>query len=151
MYGVFSLFSSFFQAQFMFRRHCVSTPINGSRLLQSGDNKIFQLCTKHQGIFFPSHPSPHSENISTTVPIVVVFTKFDGLVTSKEKDLFEQNLGLNKETLIERAKEIAAASFEKDCDALIERAKANGVPYIFVSSESSTFCTEPILTLFIAS
>jgi len=73
----------------------METPRMGGRILQPGDETLFHL----------AH--------ATGTPIVIVLTKYDRLVRTKEAELQEENDSLSGDVLRERGKEEARKAFDR--------------------------------------
>ncbi|KDQ52419.1 hypothetical protein JAAARDRAFT_40270 [Jaapia argillacea MUCL 33604] len=75
---------------------CTTVPVAGSRVFEVGDEKLFQM------------------NLGT-VPLVVVFTKYDALITKMENELFDSLGDVDDDELDQQVQQAAAAEFEKTC------------------------------------
>ncbi|KDQ56951.1 hypothetical protein JAAARDRAFT_47669 [Jaapia argillacea MUCL 33604] len=95
---------------------CTPTPYAGGRVFEAGDDKIFDL-------------DLHS------VPVVIVFTKYDRLITSEEGEMMRGNVALDGATIVKKAKERASKTYKTVCVQQLKATfKGKGIPpYICVS------------------
>jgi len=95
---------------------CIATPFAGGRVFETGDEKIFKLNLK-------------------SVPVVVVFTKYDQLVAQKEGELMRGKLTMDGAKLVKEAKAQAARIYADVCVQQLKAAKGN-VPFVNVSTST---------------
>ncbi|KAI0937867.1 hypothetical protein AcW1_003909 [Taiwanofungus camphoratus] len=88
---------------------CIATPIAGGRILERGDDKLLELKLK-------------------SVPIIVVFTKYDELVTRMDIEL--QGSTLDAEKRSRKARKQAARLYKDDCVRPLREAIKNNTPPI---------------------
>ncbi|KDQ53304.1 hypothetical protein JAAARDRAFT_39370 [Jaapia argillacea MUCL 33604] len=84
---------------------CIATPIAGGRILETGDEKIFKLDRGN-------------------VPIIVVFTKYDVLVTKFRQELYRKG---DHAEIDRKCAELASNEFEKTCLRQVESMKRKGL------------------------
>ncbi|KDQ56679.1 hypothetical protein JAAARDRAFT_194652 [Jaapia argillacea MUCL 33604] len=72
---------------------CIATPYAGGRVFETGDEKIFDL-------------DLHS------VPVVIVFTKYDELIAWEEGELMKGTVRLDGAAVVKKAKERAAKTYK---------------------------------------
>jgi len=79
---------------------------------------------------------------SILVPLIIVFTKYDKLVTREERAFDESQFeGLSEEEILERIKEKASAAFMDECiTTFTEHLGPQIPPYKEVSSKAPCSC-----------
>jgi len=99
-------------------RLCISVPYAGGPIFETGDEKIFKL-----------------NRNKAPVPIIVVFTKYDLLVTTVKAQM-RRTGELRGTALDKRCQELAAKSFEENCVGpfkVLTRDTPEDIPYVYVS------------------
>jgi GTPase SAR1 family protein len=81
-------------ASFTVIRLCTKTPAAGGRVFEVGDEKLLQLAHK------------------TQIPVVIVFTQYDRLVRTKQRELKEQHHNMDSTTLDKHSMDEARKAFE---------------------------------------
>ena len=107
-------------------RLCITAPFSRGRIFETGEEKIFKL-NRNKGTKYPQS-SPSAALIVTTVPIIVVFTKFDLFLAG----LSRRSRGKEKISM-----DLAEKKFRDEHGVAFERATQNisgKIPYATVSS-----------------
>ncbi|KAF5328012.1 hypothetical protein D9758_017694 [Tetrapyrgos nigripes] len=81
---------------------CIATPYAGGRVLETGTESLLKSVPKD-------------------IAMVVVFTKYDELVDSKEMEIYDNDPDIDDEALNESSREKAAADFEVFCVEPLKR------------------------------
>lgn len=95
---------------------CISVPYAGGRIFETGDEKIFKLNRNK-------------------VPIIVVFTKYDLLVTTVRAQLRKNGEGKGS-AMDKKCQELAAKSYDENCVTpfkVLTREVPESIPYTHVS------------------
>ena len=124
----------------MIKRLCITAPFSRGRIFETGEEKIFKL-NRNKGNYLQLNPYFNSWIINATVPIIVVFTKFDLFVAS----LSRRSAGRGKISL-----EVAETRFQSEHGQAFEKATHNlsgKIPYTtvastFLSEDASFFCID---------
>ncbi len=75
----------------------------------------------------------------TVVPVVVVFTRYDRLVTSKKAEIFKKNPKTDRKLLEEAAQQGAEKTYKEACDSIKPEIPV-GIPCVYVSGTSHDAC-----------
>ncbi|KAM6495248.1 hypothetical protein JOM56_009871 [Amanita muscaria] len=97
---------------------CISVPYAGGRIFETGDEKIFKL-----------------NRNKVPVPIIVVFTKYDLLVTTVRAQLRKNGEGKGS-VMDKKCQELAAKSYDENCVTpfkVLTREVPESIPYTHVS------------------
>ena len=111
----------------------MQTPRAGGRILETGDENLLRLAHEtgsafltitltsmflmHRGLLFMD-----------SAPVVIVLTKYDILVRTKEAELREKNDSLSGDLLRERGKEEARKAFDKYIRSLERNLRKTNTP-----------------------
>ncbi|KAJ7891724.1 hypothetical protein B0H14DRAFT_2688057 [Mycena olivaceomarginata] len=82
---------------------CIQVPFAGGRVFETGDEQFLRLASE------------------TSVPVVVVFTKFDLLVTRKEENLSDEEMEMSQEDIDQVCEQRADEEFNIVCVGPLER------------------------------
>lgn len=114
-------------------RVCISIPSSGDRLLETGVKSLWNI-NRHNSELFTSLSATAGSNKFDQVPLIVVFTKYDRLVT----DL----IGEADDEISEQSEEEIWAYGEREADATLKKlcidplfATVGEVPFVKVSCE----------------
>lgn len=111
-------------------RICIATPPSDDLLLDKG---IFKMIQKHGKC--TNHYSQTRVTI-TTVPTIIVFTKFDLFVSQLAK---QGRQPVNGESIQEFAEKEFQKRYGQELEASIKSGSGE-IPYTFVASKSTFFC-----------
>lgn len=92
---------------------CIATPFAGGRVLEAGDEEIFRL-------------------VHGKVPIIVVFTRYDYLVNTKERELRNSGIQRTEGEIRSLVKTSADRFFDEHCLTPVKKVNAS-VPCVRVS------------------
>ena len=115
-----------------FYRLCIPASYSGGRVFETGEEKIFKL-NRNKGNYLQWNPYSNSWIINATVPIIVVFTKFDLFVAS----LSRRSAGRGKISL-----DVAETRFQNEHGQAFEKATHNIAGKIPYTTVASTFSSE---------
>jgi len=105
---------------------CITAPFSRGRIFETGEEKIFKL-NRNKGAKCPQS-LPNAALTVTTVPIIVVFTKFDLFIASLSgRSRGEENISVD----------LAEKMFRDEHGPTFERATHNisgNIPYTAVAS-----------------
>ena len=114
------------------KRLCITAPFSRGRIFETGEEKIFKL-NRNKGNYLQWNPYSNSWLIVITVPIIVVFTKFDLFVAS----LSRRSAGRGKISL-----DVAETRFQNEHGQAFEKATHNIAGKIPYTTVASTFSSE---------
>ncbi len=110
----------------MSNRLCITAPFSRGRIFETGEEKIFKL-NRNKGNKYPQSP-PNFALTVTTVPIIVVFTKFDLFIAA----LSRRSRGKEKISM-----DVAEKKFRDEHGVAFEKTTQNisgKIPYTTVAS-----------------
>ena len=113
------------------KRLCITAPFPGARIFETSDEYIFKL-NRNKGNCLQWNPYSDSWLHTTTVPIIVVFTKFE---------LFVARLARRSRGRDQISMEVAETMFQNEYSQAFEKATCNTsgkIPYTTVASASSS-------------
>jgi GTPase SAR1 family protein len=129
------------QAKLTASRLCTESPTAGGRVFETGDEKLLRLAHETESALLPTTPVMRLRHdvfaFMESAPVVIVFTKYDRLVRSKQIELSgDQNSPVTAD-VVERSK-VEAEKVMVDCMHSLEsaesRLKTQKLNYAKVSS-----------------
>ena len=121
-------------ASFYFRL-CAETSWSGNRILETGDERFLEGKLYDQkkggGFSVPTDELLVVLPLSNLVPLIVVFTKYDLLVASKEMEIIKSGIATAQNWTDQDVAKAANAYFENKCSEVIP----SDIKYTKVSSE----------------
>jgi hypothetical protein len=127
-------------------RYCIEVPTENGALFEMGDQRFLELCLGKSECNLFTFTSRGARVIqpSTAAPIIVIFTKYDLLISKFERELYtEENQDMPENEFEELVAEKASEFFEEVCVKPLKKAtdikKEDGtippIPYAFISSK----------------
>jgi len=121
-----------FWAELTAIRLCTETPTAGARIFETGDENLLRLAHETGSALLATKTSmllTHGGLVfMESAPVVIVFTKYDGLVRTKEAVLKEENDTLSDDVRREQGKEEAQKAFDECIQSLEHTLRNTNTP-----------------------
>ena len=127
-------------------RLCLEIPCAGGRIMETGIQEFLDLKTSGKlGNSALHHDDQHchvcrrlESDSFVAVPVIAVFTKYDGLIERANFDLDPIRIdGLSNERILTIAKDDAQKKLQAECIEPFEKRVGDQVPHVTVSSKSA--------------